>query len=125
MFRNYLFTALMLLPFALSAQDSRYHLVLSNANEDIYLDKQSISRSGEIVQAWARHQMKMQYPTYYAKMLHKVDCEKEELRVVKGILLDASNDTILHSMEINSSEQVVYSEIADKMRDFLCSASPP
>jgi len=124
MFRNGIVTALMLLPFALSAQDSRYHLVLSNTDEDIYLDKQSISRSGEIVQAWARHKMKTQYPTYYAKMLHKVDCEKKKLRVVKAVLLDASNDTILYSMEINSSEQVVSSEIADKMRDLLCATMP-
>jgi len=124
MFRNCVFTVLMLLPFALSAQDSRYHLIISNTAENIDIDRQSISRSENVVQAWVRYRMKMQYPAYYSKMLNRVDCEKGELRVIRGILLDASSDTVLQRMEIDPDEQVVSTVVAGKIRDFLCTTTP-
>jgi len=121
MFRNYLFTVLMLLPFALSAQDSRYQLISSNAQTDIHVDRQSISRSGNIVQAWVRYHMKRQSPDYYSNILNKVDCQKHEVAVLTIVLLDASNDQVLRT-EAGSgrSERVTPGSVGGNLKDFLC-----
>jgi len=129
MFGHYLLAALMLLPFALSAQDSRYHLLDSSDQwENIYIDKQSISHSENGIEAMVRVSMERKPTSYsYLDLFFRVDCEKGDVILLKFVLLDA-NDEILESEEINERkrrEELVPDSPSDKLRIFLCTDTSP
>jgi|GEM_PF-1357757 len=130
MFGHYLLTVLMLLPFALSAQDSNLYHLLDSSDQwgNIYIDKQSISYSENGIEALIRVPMEAKPTSYsYLNLFFRVDCEKGDVTLLKFVLLDA-NDAILESEEINERkrrEELIPDSPSDKLRIFLCTNTSP
>jgi len=129
-FSRLLLAGLMLLPGVLLAEDSRYQLIHSDETQDSYADLHSISRSGNMVEAWFRSDMKKTVYLDANRLLHhnntlfRVDCEKAEMTVVSIIAFDDNNQPLLERTDINEIAQASPGSPADQARIFLCEATP-
>jgi len=115
-------TLLAMLPWGVMAQGGRYHLIASNADYDVHLDQQRISRNGNTVEAWTRAQVKNQQPAHYMEILNRLDCSARRLTVLRVVARDVRSGNALQTEDMSDGQiqRIIPGSVAEDIWHFLC-----